>query len=73
LGNGPVSHGEIPLQNLTFSQRLNNAGQMTGSISLESSQIPPATLITATTPNKTPLRRHRRPTGLGRPRAHPVV
>jgi len=55
LGNGPVSHGEIPLQNLTFSQRLNNAGQMTGSISLESSQIPPATLITATTPNKTLL------------------
>ena len=55
LGNGPTSHGEIPLQNLTFSQRLNAAGQMTGSILLESSQIPPATLITATTPNKTLL------------------
>ena len=50
-----TAHGEVLLNDIAFSQRLNSAGQLTGKITLSDPRVAADKMITATTPGKTLL------------------
>ena len=51
----PISHGEVQITNLQWSQRINSAGALTGKIAVEDARVQGFNPVTQTTPNKTVL------------------